>query len=343
VLGTYQLDRIRLGHLDIVPRLDSAGWLACPSIAILKPPMRAWLLSAWLYARKSTVARGAGVADVPIVNRRGLSLSAQSVKPPYQSAISCFLLTYAVLGESKETQFLARGGDMPRVLRLRHRDLASRVLFGLGLVLAGSGAGIAAVLAASSSWGARGTGGAVGGASGLVASLWIENVRGHREARASAVERRDLVLDPVIGAARHDRSVPGALLPTRPDAAPFRGRRADLAWLREWLENVDGHPVAGIAGPSGVGKTRLAVQFASTLPGSWVTGWLHAGCGATTLSAVRACADPALILVEDADIAKISQTCSMSWQRVMRPLRSGYHLVSVHALPESVKVHRRGA
>ena len=56
-----------------------------------------------------------------------------------------------------------------------------------------------------------------------------------------------------------------------------------------------------ITGSAGVGKYRLALRFASGLPDGWATGWLRCGAGAIAVSAVRACGDPAMILVDDAD------------------------------------------
>ena len=56
-----------------------------------------------------------------------------------------------------------------------------------------------------------------------------------------------------------------------------------------------------VSGPAGVGKSRLALEFASRLPPGWAAGWLHAGAGAAAVDAVRACGDPAVIVVDDAD------------------------------------------
>ena len=50
-----------------------------------------------------------------------------------------------------------------------------------------------------------------------------------------------------------------------------------------------------------MGKSRLALEFASRLPAAWAAGWLHAGAGAVAVEAVRGCGDPAVILADDAD------------------------------------------
>ena len=82
---------------------------------------------------------------------------------------------------------------------------------------------------------------------------------------------------------------------------PFRGRGGELRRLADWRADESVNPVLMICGPAGVGKTRLALRFASSLPEQWATGWLRAGTGAMAAGAVRACGDPAMILVDDAD------------------------------------------
>jgi len=51
----------------------------------------------------------------------------------------------------------------------------------------------------------------------------------------------------------------------------------------------------------GGGKSRLALELGLRVPPGWAAGWLHVGAGGAAVDAVRACADPALILVEEAD------------------------------------------
>jgi hypothetical protein len=183
----------------------------------------------------------------------------------------------------------------------RRRGAAARLVFWAALTLAGAGAGVAAALAVSGSGLLRAAGGAVGSVAGLCSAAWVDSARRRREAIAAAIAGRDQVLDPVVSEPAHDLSVLGLLLPTRQSAAPFRGRAADLAWLQAWRDNLDGHPAALVTGPGGTGKTRLVAQFATTRPPLWAAGWLHPGRGASALAALRACGDPALILIDDAD------------------------------------------
>ena len=82
---------------------------------------------------------------------------------------------------------------------------------------------------------------------------------------------------------------------------PFRGRTRELRQLADWLADDRACPVLMVSGPAGVGKSRLALEFASRLPQGWAAGWLHAGTGDIAVGAVRACGDPAIMLVDDAD------------------------------------------
>jgi tetratricopeptide (TPR) repeat protein len=74
-----------------------------------------------------------------------------------------------------------------------------------------------------------------------------------------------------------------------------------LAQLTDWFADNSANPVFIITGSAGVGKSRLALKFASGLPEEWAKGWLRAGAGPTVVSAVRACEAPAIILVDDAE------------------------------------------
>ena len=109
------------------------------------------------------------------------------------------------------------------------------------------------------------------------------------------------VLDALVADPASEGSIFDVLLATSTKAAPFRGRRDDLAWLDEWWEDPKQPPVVVVTGPAGTGKTRLVTQFALDRPAPWVSGWLSDGRGADAVAAIRACGDPALILVDDAD------------------------------------------
>ena len=172
----------------------------------------------------------------------------------------------------------------------------------LGLV-----AGAAAVVLAGAGGAAAGLGapawlaGAVAAVSALVAGVVADRVYAAREGREAARERRGLVLDALRDARPPSRGEELGLLLAGRCPVPFRGRSRELARLAAWREGEPGCPVMMVAGPAGVGKSRLALEFASRLPAGWAAGWLHAGAGAVAVEAVRGCGDPAVILVDDAD------------------------------------------
>jgi tetratricopeptide (TPR) repeat protein len=172
----------------------------------------------------------------------------------------------------------------------------------LGLV-----AGAAAVVLAGAGGAAAGLGapgwlaGAVAAVSALVAGVVADRVYAAREGREAARERRGLVLDALRDARPPTRGEELGLLLADRCPVPFRGRSRELARLAAWREGEPGCPVMLVAGPAGVGKSRLALEFASRLPAGWAAGWLHAGAGAVAVDAVRGCGDPAVILADDAD------------------------------------------
>jgi tetratricopeptide (TPR) repeat protein len=169
------------------------------------------------------------------------------------------------------------------------------------LLLAGLGMGLAAVFAPSSSWLVRATTGAAAGVAGAVGGFWLALIYQHRQDRAAALRARDGVLDALRADPAKNGSVLDVLLATSTDAAPFRSRKDDLAWLERWWHDPD-QPVVVVTGSTGTGKTRLVTQFARDRPAPWVSGWLSGGRGADAVEVIRACGDPALVLVDDADL-----------------------------------------
>ena len=195
------------------------------------------------------------------------------------------------------------------------RGLGRRLGVFAGLVIAGAGAGlIAGTATVTSTWPRTGYGTA-GGIAGLAGAIITDRVTRRREDEKAARRLRAAVLEDVTTELPESGSVFGYLLATN-TVAPFRGRQADRTWLKRWCDDAEGCPVAIVAGPAGVGKSRLAVQFATERPEPWVTGWLRPGRGAGAVAAVRACGDPALILVDDAgeraDVADLVASLSDS-------------------------------
>lgn len=175
------------------------------------------------------------------------------------------------------------------------RRTKSGVVLAVAAVLAGAG-GSAAGLGAPA-W-AAGAGGAV---LALVAGVMADRGWGRREEHAVAHEQRSQMLDQLREEVRSDRGLVLEMLQAGRSPVPFRGRSRELKRLAAWRDDPKSSPVLMLAGPGGVGKTRLALEFGLKIPAGWVAGWLHAAAGSTMLAAVQACGDPTLILIEDAD------------------------------------------
>jgi tetratricopeptide (TPR) repeat protein len=143
--------------------------------------------------------------------------------------------------------------------------------------------------------------GAVAAVAALVAGTVVDRIYRARDEGAAARERRRLVLDKLERTvqARHRDVL--ALLRADRSPMPFRGRSRELHQLVRWCAEESASPLLMLSGPSGVGKSRLALEFGLRLSREWATGWLHAGSGNDAVEAIRACGDRAVILVDDAD------------------------------------------
>lgn len=169
-----------------------------------------------------------------------------------------------------------------------------------GFTLVGAGAGLTAATATVANVWIRTALAVVGGAAGLAGGAMTDRFSQRRQGRAEAERERSLALSRVIPEQVQTDSVFDLLLASS-EVTPFWGRRADLTWLEKWLDDPQACPVAVVTGPAGVGKTRLATQFAAQRPEAWIAGWLNRGRGSDAVSIIEACGDPALVLVDDAD------------------------------------------
>jgi hypothetical protein len=95
-----------------------------------------------------------------------------------------------------------------------------------------------------------------------------------------------------------------ALLRAERQIVSFVGRAAELRELSLWSEASAASAVRLITGPGGVGKTRLAVEFAVRLEAAgWRCGLLEAGYGGRVIQAIAAVTEPqpTLLVVDYAE------------------------------------------
>jgi len=134
-------------------------------------------------------------------------------------------------------------------------------------------------------------------------TVW-QTVRTHTRQRTEARDARSAALQPLelpplpAGV----QSVSTLIAPERA-LAPLEGgrRERDRDTLRDWCLDPAAPVVRILDGPSGVGKTRLAVETGRVLPEGWVAGRCVPGRALDVLPLVRACAEPTLAIVDDAD------------------------------------------
>jgi tetratricopeptide (TPR) repeat protein len=170
---------------------------------------------------------------------------------------------------------------------------------------------VIAVLAAGLGGAAAGLGapawlaGGVAAVTALVAGAFVGWYFPARDQQKARLEGRDQVLDELRSAVsaetREAAADPLGLLRADRSPMPFRGRGKEMRRLDAWRDEEGGSPVLLLSGSAGVGKSRLALEFASRVPEGWATGWLHAGADDTAIAAIAACGDPAVVLIDDAD------------------------------------------
>jgi tetratricopeptide (TPR) repeat protein len=155
-------------------------------------------------------------------------------------------------------------------------------------------------------------GGLAGGTAVFVASILLARADQRQAERQQALAARDSVLKmlplpislsgpPAVSdasAAVLTTRAPSQLLVADRQAIgrPW-GRSRDLARLQAWVQSPHSPTLGILTGPAGVGKTRLTIQLATSLKGSWVTGRLKsAALGA--IGAIIACSEPTLVVIE---------------------------------------------
>lgn len=135
----------------------------------------------------------------------------------------------------------------------------------------------------------------------VVLTVWQAG-RDEQTRRRALRAARAQVLEPLIVAAptlgSHTAS---SLLAAEHALAPFRARGDETHELLSWCQDHSGSVVRVLAGPSGVGKSRLAVEVARQLLPPWTAGRCISGRAGELIPAVAACGEPTLAIVDDAD------------------------------------------
>ena len=189
---------------------------------------------------------------------------------------------------------------------------ARRAVVGAATVLAAVGSAIIGYTSAEDEL-IGGIGGLAGGATVFVASILLARTDQRRADKRQARNARDSVLtmlplpislsgpSPAVSDASAvvlTTRAPSQLLVADRQAIPRPwGRNRDLARLQAWVQSPNSPTVGILTGPAGVGKTRLTIQLATSLKGSWVTGRLRPrAVGA--IMAIMACSEPTLVVIE---------------------------------------------
>ena len=132
-------------------------------------------------------------------------------------------------------------------------------------------------------------------------SLWLVRYEFFAESPAEGSPGR------AAGAATHSLQLPRSPLASRAKlldpgsgVAEFVGRSAELMTLTDWCRNDDAGPLRLLAGPGGIGKTRLATELARQLEaGGWRCGWVGDGQEGRVLADLRAETPGRVFLVVD--------------------------------------------
>jgi len=142
---------------------------------------------------------------------------------------------------------------------------------------------------------------------GLIAAVvvWVgltvwQAAREEKERLGALRAARDELLEPLQPGLQGTHTI-RTLLAAERALAPFVARSTETTNLLGWCLDPAAPAVEVLAGPSGVGKSRLAVEVARRLPEGWVAGRCASGKAAPLLAAVLAGREPTLVVVDDAD------------------------------------------
>nr|WP_062338924.1 ATP-binding protein [Herbidospora sakaeratensis] len=136
------------------------------------------------------------------------------------------------------------------------------------------------------------------GACVVVFGIWWRGRRPSRHAPRPVPPKQVIPLLPLRETPRFGRS----LVDPVSCPVPFVGREEETARLGAWLDDPAADPLMVVAGPPGVGKSRLMIEFARSREHEWVCGRLAPGPSRGLIRQLAAAGRPALILVDEADL-----------------------------------------
>ncbi|MFI0412337.1 tetratricopeptide repeat protein [Actinomadura sp. 3N508] len=188
---------------------------------------------------------------------------------------------------------------------------ARRRVLGFVLLLVAAGVVAAVVPLLPSSWplAVRALLGTVGAIAGAAAGFFAGEaimarrrvVEGERAAVAESEARRGALVGTRELAASDEESVAGLLRPERA-VVEFVGRVDELERLREWCADEAACPVWLVTGAGGVGKTRLGMRLAESLPfGEWECQPVKPGDEVAAVQAAGRVGQRVLLLVDYAE------------------------------------------
>jgi len=134
---------------------------------------------------------------------------------------------------------------------------------------------------------------------GVGLTVW-QAARDERDRLAARRAARAELLEPLQPGLQGTHTI-RTLLAAEHALAPFVARGTETKQLLGWCLDPAAPAVQVLAGASGVGKSRLAVEVARRLPEGWVAGRCAGGKAAQLLEAILACREPTLVVVDDAE------------------------------------------
>lgn len=155
---------------------------------------------------------------------------------------------------------------------------------------------------------------AAAGAALLAASMVLPAYTTRRERQKSLEQALAMTVRPLprseaplVAGAWADAS-PAKLLRAETQAVPFVGRTLELRRLASWVSSGRHGRIRLITGAGGIGKTRLAVEFARQLQEKerwrdlgWRCGTLRDNAGSAAIRAIAGASQPTLLVVDYAE------------------------------------------